>query len=385
MQNKLTQQRSFSAAAFNVKSKFEQAYAAKKERLDAVPEEIPAPKDQKYARGYHASILDKAKVGYVHPYHAEESPIYMSSSYVVNLIQKAAGPEQVSPHYESLSRSRRGLLFLFGYTASITTILQCGGWETNDWVKGMLFQHEFLIAFYIGFTEMRHFTYLIGPKFTIFYSVYSQYELIQFANQWADKIELVQNDHLRHTREQLEYSGLDKEYTFVKNRALVNFLTNQKLAAEAAFHNRSVNMLNQISNFEQANLRNQLRGLVVGSVDEVFARVDDPAYSATIQRGAFESALNGIRAGVMTYEADPILPMIQEEMAGKLSQFQGLSAAEESALLSLTPEQKASVVASDRQQKNEFLAAAPAVSHGTLKVTEKYKDYMSMVQGATRA
>lgn len=325
------------------------------------------------------------KVGYVHPYHAEEAPIYMSSDYLVNIITKVAGPEQVSPHYESLSRSRRGLLFLFGYTASITTILQCGGWETNDWVKGMLFQHEFLIAFYIGFTEMRHFTYLLGPKFTVFYSVYSQYELIQFANQWADRIELVQNDHLRHTREQLEYSALDKEYTFVKNRALVNFLTNQKLAAEASFHNRSVNMLNQISNFEQANLRNQLRGLVVGSVDEVFARVDDPAYSATIQRGAFESALNGIRAGVMTYEADPILPMIQEEMAGKLSQFQGLSAAEESALLSLTPQQKASVVASDRQQKNEFLAAAPAVSHGTLKMTEKYKDYMSMVQGATRA
>lgn len=325
------------------------------------------------------------KVGYVHPYHAEEAPIYMSSNYVVNLIFKLAGPEQVSPHYESLSRSRRGLIFLFAYTASITTILQCGGWETNDWVKGMLFQHEFLIAFYIGFTEMRHFTYLIGPKFSIFYSVYSQYELLQFANQWADTIELVQNDHLRHTREQLEYSGLDKEYTFVKNRALVNFLTNQKLAAETSFHNRSVNMLNQISNFEKSNLKNQLRGIVVGSVNDVLARVEDPVYAADIQEGAFQSALSGIRAGVMTYENDPILPMIQQEMAGKLEKFKGLSAAEESALLSLSQEQRESVIRSDRQSKNEFLAASPAVSHATLKTTEKYLEYTAMVQGATRA
>jgi len=127
-----------------------------------------------------------------------------------------------------------------------------------------------------------------------------------------------------------------------------------------------------------------LKEIVVGSVDKVLARVDDPAYSADIQKGAFQSALSGIRAGVMTYENDPILPMIQEEMAGKLSQFQGLSAAEESALLSLTKEQRNSVVSSDRQQKNEFLAAAPAVSHGTLKVAEKYKEYMTMVQGATK-
>jgi len=128
-----------------------------------------------------------------------------------------------------------------------------------------------------------------------------------------------------------------------------------------------------------------LKEIVVGSVDKVLARVDDPAYSADIQKASFQSALSGIRAGVMTYENDPILPMIQEEMAGKLSQFEGLSAEEESALLSLTSQQRKSVVSSDRQQKIEFLAAAPAVSHGTLKNTEKYIEYLTMVQGATKA
>jgi len=246
MANRMTQSRAFSSAAFNVKSKFEEAYAEKMERLNAVQEKVPEPKNkERYGKGFHQGKLENlGKVGYVHPYHAKESPIYMSANYFTNLFFKAAGPEQVSPHYESLSRSRRGLIFLWAYIGGITTILQCGGWENNDWVKGMLFQQEFLIAMYIGLTETRHFTYLIGPKFTVFYSVYSQYELIQFVNQWADRVELVQNDHLRHTREQMEYSCIDREYMHVKNRALVNFLTNQKLAAETHFHQRSLNMLN---------------------------------------------------------------------------------------------------------------------------------------------
>jgi hypothetical protein len=38
----------------------------------------------------------------------------------------------------------------------------------------------------------------------------------------------------------------------------------------------------------------------------------------------------------MTYKGDAVLPLIEQEMHEKLQKFQGLSAAEESALLSLT-------------------------------------------------
>jgi len=34
--------------------------------------------------------------------------------------------------------------------------------------------------------------------------------------------------------------------------------------------------------------------------------------------------------------------------------------------------------------KNEFLMAAPAISHGTVKMSDKYKGYMTMVQGSTK-
>ena len=116
---------------------------------------------------------------------------------------------------------------MFLYIGSINTISRFGGWEHNDWLRAMIWHHEFLIAFYVGFIETRHFSMFLGPKFSVFYNVYSRYEFQQLANQWADQVELKQNEHLRHTKEQLEYNRIDSEYEFVKKRADVNFSSAQ--------------------------------------------------------------------------------------------------------------------------------------------------------------
>ena len=67
---------------------------------------------------------------------------------------------------------------------------------------------------------------------------------------WADVTEEEQLRHLRHTKEQMEYVRLNDEYDYVKKRALVNYLTNEKLNVEQHFHTRSLNMLKMIQNFE---------------------------------------------------------------------------------------------------------------------------------------
>jgi hypothetical protein len=331
---------------------------------------------------YNEARMANMKTGYVHPYHSDGSPIYMSNMYYMKTLFQAVGPEQVSPHYETLSRSRRGVLFFGLYIASINTISRFGGWEHNDWLRAMIWHHEFLIALYLGYIEIRHFTYFVGPKFSVFYNVYSGYEYTQIANMWADSCEMAQNQHLVHTKEQISYNHIDKEYEFVKKRALTNFLIGSKLNAEANFHNRTVAMLNQIQNFENANLKNQMREIAVGSMEEVLARLDDPAHTADIKRGSFQSALDGLRTGNMTYSGDVLLPMIETEMANRLTKFQGMSAAEESALLSLSASQKASVAENDRKLKGEFLGAAPAISHGTVKNTDAYQSYLTMVSAA---
>ena len=187
-----------------------------------------------------------------------------------------------------------------------------------------------------------------------------------------------------HTKEQLEYNRIDKEYEFVKKRALINFLTNSKLDSEAHFHTRAVSMLNQIQNFENANLKANMKEIAVGSVEKVLGQIDTPAFAADIKRASFLSALDGIRTGTMTYSQDLILPMIQKEMEERLAKYKGLSPEEEGKLLSLSTDQRQIVAENDKKMKNEFLAAAPPISHGTIKMSDKYKSYMNMVQTATK-
>lgn len=328
--------------------------------------------------------MESMKVGYVHPYHTEGAPIFMSNLYFMKTLFNAVGPEQVSPHYETLSRSRRGVIFFGLYIGSIVSISRMGGWEHNAWLRAMIWHHEYLISLYLGYVELRHFTYLVGPKFTIFYNIYSNYEYTQMANQWADSVEMAQSRHLRHTKEQLEYQRIDKEYQFVKKRALINFLTNSKLNAEANFHTRTLSMLNQIQNFEQNNLKQEMRSVVQGSIDKVFGYVEDPSHSDEIRRASFESALSGIRSGEMTYSNDIILPMIESEVRDRLQRFQGMSAQEEASLLSLSEEQKRIVGDNDRKLKQEFLGAAPHITHGAVKMHDKYKSYVQMAAAGSR-
>jgi len=324
------------------------------------------------------------KTGYVHPYHSEGSPLYMSNMYYMKTLFQAVGPEQVSPHYETLSRSRRGLIFFALYIGSINTISRFGGWEHNDWLRAMIWHHEFLIALYLGYIEVRHFTYFIGPKFSVFYNVYSNYEYQQLANMWSDCAEMAQHQHLRHTKEQLEYNRIDSEFEYVKKRALINFLTNSKLNAEANFHNRALGMLTQIQNFESNNLKNEMRQVAIGSLDKVLGQVNEPEHSADIKRASFLSALEGIRTGVMTYSHDKVLPMIEAEMAERLVKFQGMSKEEEGKLLSLSEDQKKQIAEIDRRTKNAFIAAAPVINHGTVKTHDKFKQYMQMAAASTK-
>jgi hypothetical protein len=298
---------------------------------------------------------------------------------------EAVGPEQVSPHYESLSRSRRGLLFIFAYIGTINTISRFGGWSHNEWIRGMIFHHEFLIAFYLGYIEIRHFTYFVGPKFTVFYNVYSRYETQQLASTWADVCEEEQLRHLRHTKEQMEYVRINSEYDYVKKRALINFLTNEKLNLEQHFHGRVNNMLKMIQNYENQNLRNHLREIAIGSFEKVQNAIKDPASKEQIQKAAFQSALAGISSGLMKYEHDPLLPLLQQEMQSRIAHFKGLSAAEESKLLSLSAEQRRIIADQDRKTKVDYLGTAPNINNPGIKSHDKYRSFVDMVHNVHRS
>ena len=82
--------------------------------------------------------------------------------------------------------------------------------------------------------------------------------------------------HLRKTKEQMEYLRINQEYEFIKKRALVTYLTNEKLNLEKHFHSRTLNMLKLIKNCENDNLKSHLRQIGMGSFEKVQQAVNDP-------------------------------------------------------------------------------------------------------------
>ena len=313
--------------------------------------------------------------GYQHPYHTAEHPISFSYYYYMKTLFEAVGPEQVSPHYESLSRSRRGLIFLFLYIGSITSLSRMGSWSHNEWLRGMVFHHEYIIAWYLGVSEMRHFTFLVGPKFTNWYNVYTRYETQQLTSQWSDKAEEIQMEFLTPSKEQIEYVRINKEYDFVKKRALVNFLTNSRVSVEHHFHNRAQSLLTSIERYEQANLKNLIGDISRDSFAQIEAKLSDPSEQTAIKEQFFQSALAGLRKGVMEYENDPLLPILQDEIQKRTAAYANLSAAEEQQLLMLNDAQKKAVLDQDKSAKATYLASAPKISNASVKNHEKYRAY----------
>jgi len=70
----------------------------------------------KYDEGFYQANIHRIKSGYIHPYHNKSNPLgFTSIRGFWDNISALVGPEQVSPHYESLSRSRRYVIGLFFY------------------------------------------------------------------------------------------------------------------------------------------------------------------------------------------------------------------------------------------------------------------------------
>lgn len=76
---------------------------------------------------------------------------------------------------------------------------------------------------------------------------------------------------------------INKEYDFVKKRALVNYLSNSRNDLERHFHSRAHSMLNSIERFEHNNLRDLLNSISTNAVAKVNEALDNPQERARIQ------------------------------------------------------------------------------------------------------
>lgn len=181
------------------------------------------------------------------------------------------------------------------------------------------------------------------------------------------------------SKEQIEYVRINQEYDFVKKRALVNFLTNSRSNVEGHFHGRAQNMLTSIERYEQANLKSLISDISKQSFAKIQQKLDDPASKAVIQEQFFQSALIGLRKGVMEYENDPLLPILQDEINERTAAYANISAEEEQRLLMLNDAQKKAIVEQDKSAKNSYLTASPALANAGVKTHPKFIAYTSSI------
>jgi hypothetical protein len=374
-------QRHFSAAA-QIRDRFEAAWTENKKLHKTEKHEINDKAE--YGAGYIQKNLKRLKKGYVHPYHSVANPMLFSTvSGAWKVMSDLVGPEQVSPHYESLSRSRRGLIFLAIYIGTITSVSRLGGWDHNEWLRGLIFHHEYLIALYVGYAEVRHFTWLPGPKFTVFYDVFSRYESMQLASQFNDTAEQASLDFYQKTKQQVEYKRIHDEYQFIKKRSLVNYLTSERFNLEKHFHDRTLALLSNIVSFEEQNLRNKITSIARDAFAETLKKVEHDR-DGSVRRQAFVAALDGIKKGSMDFKSDPVLPILKQELTSRTDALRGLSAEDQDKLLSLTEDQKRSLSVIDKAHKDKYLSAAPVVQSQGLKNHEKFLKHLNYLSSLNK-
>ena len=372
----------YMSGAASIRDQFHDAWMDNAMRHTAKTHSIENKKE--YGAGYYQKYHTKLKKGYTHPYHSKDNPLSVASmKHGWDILSDLVGPEQVSPHYETLSRSRRGLLFIFAYFGTITSISRLGGWDHNEWLRGLIFHHEYLIALYVGYAELRHFTWIPGPKFTVFYDVFSRYEGMQLASQWNDTAEELSTQFYQFSKNQVDYKKIHNEYKFIKKRSMVNFLTNERLNLEKHFHDRTVGMLKQIKSYEEQNLKNQLKS-VSQRAFEATMKVIDENKGNKISDQAFSSALDGIRKGRMDFSKDPVLPIMRKELAVRVADLKKLTPEEESRLLSLSTDQRKAVAQADRGARDAYLSATPHVSSQGLKNHQKFLNFVDYLAGINR-
>jgi len=247
---------------------------------------------------------------------------------------------------------------------------------------GQQFTYEFytLMVLMIGVNESR---YIINrlplPRLTWFYDAFMQHEFQQTFLNWFDSIEENTHQHLAKTKEQIDYYFIHKEYSFVKKRLLAGFLENERLGLTKHFQDRSLNMLVNIKNLENNNIKDEISNISQTALNKVLETINDSRKNQEIMETSFESALEGLKSGVMKFNNDKVVPMYLKELKLLADPLLNLSTEEENKRYSLNSKQRKYLIDLDRTSKKDYLKQEPKVA-SSIKSTETYQNILRRIK-----
>lgn len=103
---------------------------------------------------------------------------------------------------------------------------------------------------------------------------------------------------------------------------------NEQLRLQKHVTDRAHNILNQTVLFEKRNQSKLLNDVIEKALRKLDDAMKDDSTREAVENQIFQSALIGLSKGQMTYENDPLLPMILETIHNEVAQIKNLSVEE---------------------------------------------------------
>jgi len=301
-----------------------------------------------------AKRASRPKRVYKHPFHDPDvTPTIQSTLETLRAMGDLVGPEMISPHYENFAMSRKwAITYWVGYFA----ILQFA--QDKDF-------HHFAASLWVPFNFwlITWYFWLEGRKSMLkpfshrFHMQIVDHETKLMLSYWNDGMREYLNSKLDKAREQIEYYSVHEDYHSIKAESINRFLAIEQVNLKHHIQDRASRLLSTAEQMEASNKRYLINNVITDALSEVDRTLKDELDN--IQEPMFESALIGIRKQKMTYENDPLLPLIRTRIEGKIRQLTSMSNEEKDRLVSLTNDQIESLRVLDRQIRDEFLKRIP--------------------------
>jgi len=142
------------------------------------------------------------------------------------------------------------------------------------------------------------------------------WEKYNMDSMMASMYEIEENlalDRSKGPKEQYDYLKLHREYLGMKSNLLDNHLSSSRVQLKKHTYERALSILRTTDMYENSNLSNYMNEELLKAVTNMKAALTG-AESANIKKQAFDSALIGIKKGSMTYENDPLMPILLKEI-----------------------------------------------------------------------
>ena len=298
----------------------------------------------------------RTRKAFVHPFNdGNTTSIFYTSFDVQRSWAEFVGPEMVSAHYENFAMSRKYAIAMWGGLAAMTYFSTHR--DFHMFAAGLFVPYFFWFGvFYFALEAKKS---LIKPFQTTFYSRIAQHEFCTMLSYFNDHMRVFVQDRLAEANEQIDYYSVHTDYHSIKAESINRFLAIEQVNLKNHINNRAAKLLYTAEQMEVSNQRQLINSIVSDAISEVDKTLTQNLDG--IQDQMFESALIGIRNQQMTYENDPLLPLIRERIQAKIAKLTTLTEAEKVKLVQLSEDQIESLRVLDRQIRDEYIKKVPKI------------------------